>query len=38
MSSRGLPPFERVVEEYGDDVWRFSVSQVGRDRADDVFQ
>ncbi|MGH9048338.1 MAG: RNA polymerase sigma factor, partial [Acidimicrobiia bacterium] len=35
---RGLPPFERVVEEYGDDVWRFSVSQVGRDRADDVFQ
>lgn len=38
MSSRGLPPFEHVVEEYGDDVWRFSVSQVGRDRADDVFQ
>lgn len=38
MPSRGLPPFEHVVDEYGDDVWRFSVSQVGRDRADDVFQ
>jgi len=38
MSSRGLPPFEHVVEEYGGDVWRFSASQVGRDRADDVFQ
>jgi RNA polymerase sigma factor (sigma-70 family) len=38
MASRALPPFERVVEEYGDDVWRFSASQVGRDRADDVYQ
>src|SRR5919106_4246748 len=38
MSSRSLPPFERVVEEHGEDVWRFSVSQVGRDRADDVAQ
>ena len=38
MSSRGLPPFEHVVEQYGDHVWRFSVSQVGRERADDVFQ
>jgi RNA polymerase sigma factor (sigma-70 family) len=33
-----LPPFERVVERHGDDVWRFSVSQVGIARADDVFQ
>ena len=33
-----LPPFERVVEQHGDDVWRFSVSQVGFQRADDVFQ
>jgi DNA-directed RNA polymerase specialized sigma24 family protein len=38
MPSRALPPFEHVVEEYGDDVWRFSASQVGRERADDVFQ
>ncbi|MGH8984682.1 MAG: RNA polymerase sigma factor [Acidimicrobiia bacterium] len=38
MSSRALPPFEHVVDKYGGDVWRFSVSQVGRDRADDVFQ
>ena len=33
-----LPPFERIVERHGDDVWRFSVSQVGIGRADDVFQ
>lgn len=33
-----LPPFEQVVEQYGTDVWRFAVSQVGRERADDVFQ
>jgi RNA polymerase sigma factor (sigma-70 family) len=34
----GLPPFELVVERHAADVWRFSASQVGRDRADDVFQ
>jgi RNA polymerase sigma factor (sigma-70 family) len=33
-----LAPFEEVVERHAADVWRFSVSQVGRDRADDVFQ
>lgn len=33
-----LPPFEQVVEAHGGDVWRFAVSQVGRARADDVFQ
>ncbi len=33
-----LPPFEVVVERHAGDVWRFSASQVGRDRADDVFQ
>ena len=33
-----LPPFEQVLERHGVDVWRFAVSQVGRDRADDVFQ
>jgi RNA polymerase sigma factor (sigma-70 family) len=33
-----LPPFEQVVEEHGADVWRFAVSQVGPQRADDVFQ
>jgi RNA polymerase sigma factor (sigma-70 family) len=34
----GLAPFDGVVEAYGRDVWRFCVSQVGRDRADDLFQ
>ena len=33
-----LAPFEQVVERHSADVWRFSVSQVGRLRADDVFQ
>jgi RNA polymerase sigma factor (sigma-70 family) len=33
-----LPPFEAIVERHAADVWRFSASQVGRDRADDVFQ
>lgn len=33
-----LPPFDEVVERHGGDVWRFAVSQVGRDRAEDVFQ
>lgn len=33
-----LPPFDEVVERHGADVWRFTASQVGRDRADDVFQ
>lgn len=32
------PPFEQVLEQHGSDVWRFAVSQVGRARADDVFQ
>ncbi|HEY3259891.1 MAG TPA: sigma-70 family RNA polymerase sigma factor [Pseudonocardiaceae bacterium] len=38
LTSATLPPFEQVVERHGLDVWRFAVSQVGRDRADDVFQ
>jgi RNA polymerase sigma factor (sigma-70 family) len=33
-----LPPFDQVLERYGGDVWRFAASQVGRDRADDLFQ
>jgi RNA polymerase sigma factor (sigma-70 family) len=33
-----LRPFAEVVERHAADVWRFSVSQVGRERADDVFQ
>lgn len=33
-----LAPFDEVVERHGADVWRFTVSQVGRERADDVFQ
>lgn len=33
-----LAPFEQVVERHASDLWRFCVSQVGRDRADDVFQ
>jgi RNA polymerase sigma factor (sigma-70 family) len=36
--SRGLPPFERVVELHGRALWRFCAAQAGRDRADDCFQ
>jgi RNA polymerase sigma factor (sigma-70 family) len=34
----GLAPFEQVLERHGGDVWRFTASQVGVGRADDVFQ
>jgi RNA polymerase sigma factor (sigma-70 family) len=33
-----LLPFEQLVRRHGADVWRFAASQVGPDRADDVFQ
>jgi len=33
-----LAPFEEVLEHHGTDVWRFAASQVGSERADDVFQ
>jgi RNA polymerase sigma factor (sigma-70 family) len=33
-----LPPFEQVVEAHGPAVLRFCVSQIGRERAEDVFQ
>lgn len=33
-----LPPFEQVVESHGPAVLRFCVSQIGRERAEDVFQ
>jgi RNA polymerase sigma factor (sigma-70 family) len=33
-----LAPFAEIVERHAADVWRFSASQVGRERADDVFQ
>jgi RNA polymerase sigma factor (sigma-70 family) len=38
VASAALPPFELVVRRHGVDVWRFAASQVGRDRADEVFQ
>jgi RNA polymerase sigma factor (sigma-70 family) len=33
-----LPPFDDVVEQHGPAVLRFCVSQVGGERAEDVFQ
>ncbi|MBA3302856.1 MAG: sigma-70 family RNA polymerase sigma factor [Acidimicrobiia bacterium] len=38
MTVRALPPFQQVIEHHGADVWRFSASQVGAHRADDLFQ
>jgi RNA polymerase sigma factor (sigma-70 family) len=36
--SCGLPPFQRFLDAHRDVVWRFLVSTVGRDDADDCFQ
>ena len=33
-----LPPFQRVLDEHRDDVYRFLVAVAGRDDADDCFQ
>jgi len=35
---RRLVPFERVVSDHGPGLWRFCLAEVGRDRAEDVFQ
>lgn len=32
------PPFQRFLDAHRDDVWRFLLASVGRERADDVFQ
>jgi RNA polymerase sigma factor (sigma-70 family) len=36
--SGGLPPFQRFLDAQRDTVWRFLVSSVGPDEADDCFQ
>jgi RNA polymerase sigma factor (sigma-70 family) len=36
--SRGLPPFQRFLDEHRDVVWRFLVSSVGPVDAEDCFQ
>jgi RNA polymerase sigma factor (sigma-70 family) len=36
--SRGLPPFQRFLDEHRDVVWRFLVSSVGAVDAEDCFQ
>ena len=33
-----LPPFQAVLDEHRDDVYRFLVASLGRDEADDCFQ
>jgi RNA polymerase sigma factor (sigma-70 family) len=33
-----LPPFQRFLDAHRDAVWRFLVSSVGRDEAEDCFQ
>jgi RNA polymerase sigma factor (sigma-70 family) len=33
-----LPPFQRLLDEHRDDVYRFLVASLGRDDADDCFQ
>jgi RNA polymerase sigma factor (sigma-70 family) len=36
--SSGPPPFQRFLDAYREDVWRFLVTSVGREDADDCFQ
>jgi RNA polymerase sigma factor (sigma-70 family) len=36
--TRQLPPFQRLLDEYANDVLRFLVAQVGMQEADDCFQ
>jgi RNA polymerase sigma factor (sigma-70 family) len=36
--SSGLPPFQRFLDAHRDAVWRFLVSSVGREEAEDCFQ
>ncbi len=38
MTSARLPPFQRFLDRYREDVLRFLVASVGRDDADDAFQ
>ena len=33
-----LPPFQRLMDDHGDDVWRFLVAAVGPSEADDCWQ
>ncbi len=33
-----LPPFQALLDEHRDDVYRFLVASLGRDEADDCFQ
>ena len=33
-----LPPFQRLLDEHRDDVYRFLVASLGREDADDCFQ
>lgn len=38
MSAAGLPPFQRFLDAHREVVWRFLISAVGRDEAEDCFQ
>jgi RNA polymerase sigma factor (sigma-70 family) len=33
-----LPPFQQLLDDHGRDVYRFLISMVGRDDADDAYQ
>ena len=38
MEAMRVPPFERFYDQHRDEVFRFLVRRVGRDRAEDAFQ
>ena len=37
-ASHGLPPFQRLIDEHGEDVWRMLVASVGQTDAEDCYQ
>jgi RNA polymerase sigma factor (sigma-70 family) len=38
VAKSGPPPFQRFLDAYREDVWRFLVASVGREDAEDCFQ
>jgi RNA polymerase sigma factor (sigma-70 family) len=36
--NHGLPPFQRLLDAHGEDVWRLLVASVGTDDAEDCYQ
>lgn len=38
VKESGLPPFQRLIDTYSEDIWRLLLASVGREEAEDCFQ